>query len=145
MSTATQSPHEIGGTRDITLPADCTACDPTVSFQQAETAFAVSCCTACGAAGEPYQYKDQVFDGLTAYQGERLCRACRNRRMDTEGVNILVVDDRPGIGPHIVNTVDDRDKIFIQMPSELRGIDGRDLYSRRRRFAPVPNRAPGSR
>lgn len=44
-------------------------------------------CTACG----------QVYDGLSAYHGDLLCHACRDARMETEGVNILVVDDRPSI------------------------------------------------
>jgi hypothetical protein len=93
---------------------------------------AVARCTECGAAGEPYEYRGRVFDGLTAYRGERLCRVCRDERMDVEGVNILVVDDRPGMEPYVWNTVADREKINVALPRELRGVDGRDRPARRR-------------
>lgn len=83
-------------------------------------------CTWCHRPGVPYEYKGITFDGLCAYRGERLCPACRDHRMATEGVNILVVDDRPSIPPYIYNTVRDRDVVHIFIPPELRGYDGRD-------------------
>ena len=92
-----------------------------------------STCTSCGKPGIPYEYKGQVFDGLCAYHGDRLCPACRDARMDAEGVSILVVDGRPSIPPYIWNSVADRDKVQIWIPPELRGIDGRDRLPRRRR------------
>jgi hypothetical protein len=53
--------------------------------------------------------------------------------MAAEGVNILVVDDRPGMPDYVYNTVRDRDTVFIRLPPELRGVDGRDLYRKRRK------------
>jgi hypothetical protein len=90
-------------------------------------------CTYCHRAGVPYTYHGIEFDGLCAYRGDRLCPACRDARMETEGVDILVVDDRPSVPPYVINTVRDRDTVFIRMPPELRGVDGRDLYRRRRK------------
>jgi hypothetical protein len=93
----------------------------------------MSDCTGCGRPGVPYTYRGQEFDGLCAYHGDRLCPACRDARMDTEGVNILVVDDRPSIPPYVVNTVRDRDVVHIYLAPELRGQDGRDSWLARRR------------
>lgn len=89
-------------------------------------------CTWCHRPGIPYEYRAQVFDGLCAFKGERLCPACRDQRMETEGVNILVTDDRPTVPDFIYNTVRDRDTVFIRMQPEQRGVDGRDLYRRRK-------------
>ena len=89
-------------------------------------------CTSCHRAGVPYTYHGIEFSGLCAYKGERLCGACRDARMETEGTDILVVDDRPGMAPFVYNTVRDRDTVFIRLLPEQRGIDGRDLYRRRR-------------
>lgn len=83
-------------------------------------------CTSCHRPGVPYEYHGITFDGLCAYRGERLCPVCRDARMDTEGVNILVVDGRPSIPPYVYNTVRDRDTVQIWIPPELRGCDGRD-------------------
>jgi hypothetical protein len=90
-------------------------------------------CTGCHRPGEPYEYRGIIFDGLCAYKGERLCPACRDASMAAEGVNILVTDDRPGMPDFVYNTVRDRDTVFIRLQPEQRGIDGRDLYRRRRR------------
>lgn len=89
-------------------------------------------CTSCHRPGVPYEYKGQQFDGLCAYHGERLCPACRDARMDAEGVNILVIDGRPSIPPYVVNSVTDRDVVHICLPPELRGVDGRDRLPHRR-------------
>jgi hypothetical protein len=90
-------------------------------------------CTFCHRLGVPYEYRGRTFSGLCAYRGDRLCPACRDARMETEGVDILVVDDRPSIAPYVANSVRDRDVIRIWLPPELRGIDGRDLVKCRRR------------
>lgn len=92
-------------------------------------------CTSCHRPGTPYEYRGQTFSGLCANRGERLCPACRDNRTATEGVNILVVDDRPSVPPYIYNTVRDRDTVFIRLPYEQRGRDGRDHHRRRRRRA----------
>ena len=84
-------------------------------------------CTWCHRPGVPYDYKGQHFSGLCARKGERLCHPCRDAAMDAEGVDILVVDGRPQIPPHVYNTVRDRDLVQIWIPPELRGIDGRDV------------------
>jgi hypothetical protein len=89
-------------------------------------------CMHCHRAGVPYEYRGVTFDGLTAYKGEKLCPACRDAIMAVEGVDILVVDDRPSIPPYVVNTVRDRDVVHIFMPPELRGYDGRDRLPRQR-------------
>jgi hypothetical protein len=85
-------------------------------------------CTRCHRAGVPYSYKGQTFNGLCASRGERLCRACRDTRMETEGVDILVIDGRPQIPTYVYNTVRDRDLVQIWIPPEQRGIDGRDAH-----------------
>lgn len=90
-------------------------------------------CMHCHRPGVPYDYRGITFDGLIARKGERLCRSCAGAAHEAEGVNILVVDDRPSIPPYVVNTVRDRDVVHIFMPPELRGIDGRDRPGRRRR------------
>lgn len=92
-------------------------------------------CTSCHRAGVPYEYKGITFSGLCARKGERLCHPCRDAAMDAEGVNILVVDDRPPIPPHVYNTVRDRDLAQIWLPPELRGIDGRDIKKVARRVS----------
>lgn len=92
-------------------------------------------CTSCHRPGIPYEYRGITFDGLTAYRGERLCPACRDARMAAEGVNILVVDDRPTVPDYVYNTVRDRDTVFIRVQPEERGIDGRDAHHRRTRRA----------
>jgi hypothetical protein len=89
-------------------------------------------CDWCPALGVPYEYRGQRFSGLIAYRGDRLCRSCADRRMETEGVNILVVDDRPSVPDYVVNTVEHRDTVFIWLPPELRGQDGRDKFRLRR-------------
>jgi hypothetical protein len=90
-------------------------------------------CTWCHRPGVPYEYHGQAFSGLCAYRGDRLCPSCRDARMAAEGTDVLVVDDRPGMAPYVYNTVRDRDTVFIRLLPEQRGIDGRDLYRRRRR------------
>lgn len=35
-----------------------------------------SACSWCGRAGEPYEYRGVKFDGLTACEGDRLCKRC---------------------------------------------------------------------
>jgi len=90
-------------------------------------------CTWCHRPGVPYEYKGQTFSGLCAFKGARLCQACRDARMETEGVDILVIDGRPPIPPYVYNTVRDRDKAIIFIPPELRGIDGRDAHGVHRR------------
>ena len=91
-------------------------------------------CDWCNRPGVPYTYKGQQFDGLIANRGFRLCRPCCDDNYEREGINILVVDGRPGIPPYVYNTVRDRDLVQIWVPPELRGIDGRDLrrFGRRR-------------
>lgn len=83
-------------------------------------------CTACEQPGVPYEYQGKTFDGLCAFKGERLCPPCRDALMDVEGVDILIVDDRPGMMPIVWNTVRDKDKILLTVPFHLRGVDGRD-------------------
>jgi uncharacterized protein CbrC (UPF0167 family) len=90
-------------------------------------------CTHCHRPGVPYQYRGQTFSGLCAFEGERLCPACRDAKSAAEGVNILVTDDRPGMPDYVYNTVRDRDTVFIRVPYALRGVDGRDAHRRQRR------------
>lgn len=90
-------------------------------------------CNDCGRPGEPYEYQGVNWDGLIAYRGDRVCKACAKAREDVEGVDILVVDDRPGVGSYVYNTVRDRDKISVVLPHELRGHDGRDKLPTRYR------------
>lgn len=90
-------------------------------------------CFYCHRPGIPYVYHDITFDGLIARQGERLCPACAEAAGAAEGVNILVVDDRPGIPDFVYNTVRDRDLAIIRVAPEDRGIDGRDAFHRGRR------------
>lgn len=90
-------------------------------------------CTYCHRAGIPYTYHGIEFDGLTAYRGERLCPACRDAAMASEGVNILVADDRPGMPDFVYNIIRDKDTVFIRVPPELRGVDGRDAFRQGRR------------
>ncbi|MBR7830451.1 hypothetical protein KDK95_29390 [Actinospica sp. MGRD01-02] len=107
---------------------------------------AYSKCTACANPGTAYEYKGRAYDGLTAYRGERLCAACRDARMASEGVDILVRPDGPWREPYLFNTVADRDKVTLWLPPELRGVDGRDLHRlrpRRPRSRPVRDRTPG--
>jgi hypothetical protein len=92
-----------------------------------------SVCTDCRRPGEPYDNNGVHFDGLLAYKGDRVCSPCASARMDVEGVDILVQDDRPGRMPYVHNTVRDADKIEIWIPRELRGIDGRDRVAKRRK------------
>jgi hypothetical protein len=100
-------------------------------------------CTWCEAVGTAYEYHGRAYDGMTAYRGERLCPACRDARMASEGVDILVRPDGPWREPFVVNTVADRDKITLWLPPELRGVDGRDLHRLRRRRS--QNRSAQSR
>ena len=74
----------------------------------------INYCDWCERPGVPYEYKGQIFDGLCPFKGDKLCPSCRDARDDAEGVDILVVDDRPGMAPYVYNTVRDRDKISIQ-------------------------------
>lgn len=92
-------------------------------------------CTWCHRPGVPYDYKGQHFSGLCSFKGDRLCHFCRDARMDAEGIDILVVDDRPSIPPYVYNTVRDRDTVQIFIPPELRGIDGRDAHGAHRRVS----------
>jgi len=87
-------------------------------------------CDRCPRRGVPYEYRGQQFSGLIANRGELLCRPCMDAESETVGVNILVVDGRPGIPDWIYNTVRDRDLVFPRNPG---GIDGRDLGRRARR------------
>ena len=89
-------------------------------------------CNDCGRPGTPYEYKGVRFDGLLSFRGDRVCPVCAQRRESCEGVDILVVDDRPGMEPYVHNTVRDRDKISIVLPPDMRGIDGRDPLPKRR-------------
>jgi len=84
-------------------------------------------CTGCTAPGTAYEYHGRAYDGLTPYRGERLCARCRDLREATDGVDILVSPDWPWREPFIRNTVAGRDLISIDLPPELRGMDGRDL------------------
>lgn len=90
-------------------------------------------CNDCGRPGTPYEYKGVRNDGLIAYKGDRLHPRCAEAREAVEGIDILVVDDRPTIPPYVHNTVRDQDKISIALPYELRGIDGRDAIRQPRR------------
>jgi len=92
-------------------------------------------CDYCNTPGKPYTYRGHDYSGLTAYKHSRLCPPCRDRRMDAEGVSILVIDDRPSVPDYVYNTVRDRDLVQIFIPPELRGIDGRDIprFGKRRR------------
>lgn len=83
-------------------------------------------CNDCGRPGTPYEYQGVTWDGLHSNRGDRVCSQCSKAREDVEGVDILVVDDRPNIAPFVVNTVRDRDKVSVVLPPELRGRDGRD-------------------
>ena len=100
-------------------------------------------CTGCGQPGTAYEYQGRAYDGLTAYRGARLCAACRDTRMASEGVDILVRPDGPWREPYVVNTVADRDKITLWLPPELRGVDGRDLHRLRPRRRPARSRTTG--
>jgi hypothetical protein len=57
------------------------------------------CCSWCGKPGEPYEHNGVRFDGLTACQGERLCKGCTDRYL--AGTPLLVEDrvraDLPGV------------------------------------------------
>jgi len=90
-------------------------------------------CTDCGRGGTPYEYRGVRHDGLLAYRGDRVCSPCAQARERADGIDILVVDDRPGRDPYVYNTVRDADKVQIWIPPELRGVDGRDLIPTRRR------------
>ena len=90
-------------------------------------------CQRCQKPGIPYVYRDQEFDGLIAYHHERLCSVCVDEDMNRNGINILVIDDRPSIPPYVYNSVRDADKVTIWIPPELRGIDGRDVKLSKRR------------
>ena len=95
----------------------------------------INYCDWCERPGVPYEYKGQIFDGFCPFKGDKLCPSCRDARDDAEGVDILVVDDRPGMAPYVYNTVRDRDKISITVPLHLRGVDGRDFRrNKKRRF-----------
>jgi hypothetical protein len=83
-------------------------------------------CSGCGRGGTPYEHNGVRFDGLHAHRGDRVCSLCLRARADDEGVDILVTDDRPGYGSYVCNTARDGDKIAVQLPPHLRGIDGRD-------------------
>jgi len=52
--------------------------------------------------------------------------------MDTEGVNIHFVDRERAI-ESIINTVRDKNKVFIELPRESWGVDGRDLFRKPRK------------
>lgn len=91
-------------------------------------------CDWCDTPARPYEYRGRKFSGLTAFKGDKLCPACRDQRMNDEGVNILVHDDRPTIGSYVRNTVRDAGKITITVPVELRGIDGRDATAAERAY-----------
>jgi hypothetical protein len=56
-------------------------------------------CSWCGKPGEPYEHNSIRFDGLTACQGDRLCKRCTGRYL--EGTPLLVEDrwraDLPGV------------------------------------------------
>jgi hypothetical protein len=93
------------------------------------TGMDVRTCDHCGRPGTPYEYKGQIFDGLHANRGERLCPGCLDVVVDTEGVNIAFTN-KSGTYTGVINTVADRDKVF---PSNPEGIDGRDLRSHARR------------
>lgn len=80
----------------------------------------MSQCTGCGRPGVPYEYRGQVFDGLCAYRGDRLCPACRDARMAETGVTILVVPGLPPVPPHTVSSVRDRDVVFPGFPAARR-------------------------
>jgi hypothetical protein len=64
-------------------------------------------CAHCHRPGTPYEYKGEVYDGLTAYKGEKLCSACLDAAGAAEGVNIHVID-RGGVD-YVTNTVRDAD------------------------------------
>jgi hypothetical protein len=89
-------------------------------------------CTWCGRPGQHYTYRGIRFDGLVAVKGERLCPACRDISA-ADGVNILVIDDRPSVPPYIVNTVRDKDTVHARVSPEHRGTDGRDAARRKHR------------
>jgi hypothetical protein len=90
-------------------------------------------CFHCHRLGVPYEYRGITFDGLIARKGERLCSACADRACEAEGIDILVVDDRPSVPPYVYNTVRDRDVAHIFIPPEQRGYDGRDRLPRLRK------------
>jgi hypothetical protein len=70
-------------------------------------------CTGCGLHGVPYEHRGLVFGGLCAYRGDRLCPACRDARMAETGVSIQVVSYQPQVPPHVVNSTQDRDTVYI--------------------------------
>lgn len=65
-------------------------------------------CAHCHRAGEPYEYKGQVYDGLIARKGEKLCRSCADTIGAVEGVDFTVVDHGREIH---CNTVRDADLV----------------------------------
>ena len=89
-------------------------------------------CWHCGRAGKPYVYRGLPFSGLISDRHEKLCGDCQERQAKVTGIDILVIDGRPGMAPYIYNTVRDRDTVQIFVPPEMRGIDGRDLPRARR-------------
>src|SRR5260370_37463460 len=87
-------------------------------------------CTWCGRAGRPYEYKGVKFDGLTDFQGERLCPACRDEKSAAEGIQVLVDPGSYRI-PYVVTIgrPQDADRVII----EAWFGDGRDKPSPRRK------------
>lgn len=46
-------------------------------------------CSWCGKPGEPYEHRGVRFDGLTACQGERLCKRCTDSYLANTPLLIL--------------------------------------------------------
>lgn len=85
-------------------------------------------CAWCGRSGVPYAYRGVRFDGLTCVRGERLCPTCVAEDLGRNGVDIKVIDGRPGRESYVYNTVRDADKVTIRCEFA----DGRDRPRRKR-------------
>lgn len=86
-------------------------------------------CMHCHRPGEPYEYRDQQFDGLIACKGERLCRGCYEAISAIEGINIRVID-RGGID-YVYNSVRDAD-LVTPVAAAYRYADYRPANRRRK-------------
>jgi predicted RNA-binding Zn-ribbon protein involved in translation (DUF1610 family) len=84
-------------------------------------------CAHCHRPGVPYEYKGQVYDGLIAYKGEKLCRSCEETISAIEGVNFIVVDHGQEF---LHNTVRDAD-LVTPIAAEYRYPDYRRPRRRR--------------
>jgi len=55
-----------------------------------------SVCSWCGRPGEPYEHNGVRFDGLTACQGDRLCKRCSDSYLENTPGQGMPDSRRPG-------------------------------------------------